>query len=97
MEVLTRKHEKIISLFKSLSRIKDMIEKLKEQQPLLNGESYLTDSQLSKRLNISRRTLQDYRSQGMISYIKLGGKILYKESDISKLLVKAYCKAWRES
>lgn len=27
--------------------------------------------------------VQEYRTQGVISYIKLGGKILYKESDIN--------------
>jgi len=95
MEVLTKKHEKIISLFRSLNCIASVVERLKEQKPMLNGEYYLTDKQLSKKLNISRRSLQDYRTQGILSYIKLGGKILYKESDINKLLTSAYCKAWR--
>ena len=35
---------------------------------------------------ISKRTLQEYRSTGKLAYYQLGGKILYKESDIKKLL-----------
>ena len=44
-------------------------------------------------LKISRRCLQDYRDQGRISYIRLGGKILYKVSDIEKLLEDNYHEA----
>ena len=40
-----------------------------------------------------RRCLQDYRDQGRISYIRLGGKILYKVSDIEKLLEDNYHEA----
>jgi excisionase family DNA binding protein len=46
--------------------------------------------QYSKILNISRRTLQDYRTEGKIPYYLVGGKILYKESDIEKLLTENY-------
>lgn len=97
MELMTRKHEKIISFFKSLNQISDSLEKLKGIDSVLNGERYLTDKQLSLKLNISRRTLQDYRTQGIISYIHLGGKILYRESDIEKLLENAYLKAYKET
>ena len=41
-------------------------------------------------LKISRRCLQDYRDQGRIPYIQLGGKILYRQSDIEKLLEENY-------
>ena len=37
-----------------------------ENQPLLGGEHYLTDRELSQRLKISRRTLQDYRNNGIL-------------------------------
>ena len=39
------------------------------------------------------RCLQDYRNQERIPYIQLGGKILYKASDIEKLLEDNYHKA----
>ena len=56
----------------------------------LDGESFYTDEELSQRLKISRRSLQDYRNQGRIPYIKLGGKILYRSSDVERMLEEGY-------
>ncbi|KAA6319460.1 hypothetical protein EZS27_030651, partial [termite gut metagenome] len=53
-------------------------------------ERYLTDKEVSEKLKVSRRTLQDYRNEGKISYCQLGGKILYRESDIEKMLEDNY-------
>ena len=50
---------------------------------------------MSARLKVSRRTLQDYRNNGMIAYYQLGGKILYKESDIERMLAASYREAFR--
>ena len=55
----------------------------------------LTDKEVSAWLKVSRRTLQDYRNNGMIAYYQLGGKILYKESDIEKLVMSGYRNAYR--
>ena len=55
----------------------------------------VTDKEVSAWLKVSRRTLQDYRNNGMIAYYQLGGKILYKESDIEKLLMSGYRNAYR--
>jgi predicted site-specific integrase-resolvase len=56
----------------------------------LNRESFYTDRELSEKLKISCRSLQDYRNEGRIPYIQLGGKILYHSSDIEKLLEDGY-------
>lgn len=61
----------------------------------LGNEQFLTDKEVSAWLKVSRRTLQDYRNNGMVSYYQLGGKILYKESDIEKLLMSGYRNAYR--
>ena len=45
-------------------------------RPLLDGERYLTDKEVSQILKVSRRTLQEYRNDGMLPYILLGGKVL---------------------
>ena len=70
-----------------LDKIEDV---LTNQRPTLNGERFLTDKEVSERLKISRRSLQDYRTNGQIPYIQLGGKILYRESDIQKMLEEGY-------
>ena len=64
-------------------------------RPTLGGERFLTDREVSARLKVSRRTLQDYRNSGIIAYYQLGGKILYKESDIERMLAANYREAFR--
>ena len=46
-------------------------------------------------MQLSRRTLQDYRNNGVIPYIQFGGKILYRESDIQKILMANYREVYR--
>jgi hypothetical protein len=93
-EILTRDSEMIMNFFISSQRILDEIDLLVENiKPHLNGERFLTDKDVSEKLKISRRTLQDYRTQDRIAYIQLGGKILYKESDIEKMLESGYKKS----
>jgi hypothetical protein len=46
-------------------------------------------------IDVFGRTLQDYRNNGVIPYIQLGGKILYRESDIQKILMANYREAYR--
>lgn len=95
-ELLTKDSERIAVLFTSLDKIMGSLELLsKNCRPMLNGERFLTDKEVSERLRISRRTLQEYRNEGRIPYILLGGKVLYKESDIEKTLRTGYRKAGR--
>ena len=42
-----------------------------------------------------RRALQDYRNSGRLPYYKLGGKNLYRESDIQKMLDANYREAFK--
>ena len=50
-EVITHKHEWVRGLFSELDRIaKDAATMADENQPLLGGEHYLTDRELSQRL-----------------------------------------------
>ena len=44
-------------------------------RPLLDGERYLTDREVAQILKVSRRTLQEYRNDGVLPYILLGGKV----------------------
>lgn len=60
----------------------------KSLRPVLNGERYITDSELAEKLKLTRRTLADYRMNGRLPYYKVGGKLLYKEKDILVLLEK---------
>ncbi len=95
-ELITKNNEQVTHFMKSLERMTEGIEHLAtNSRPLLNGEHYLTDKEVSARLKVSRRTLQDYRNEGRLPYIQLGGKILYRESDIERMLEVGYREAFR--
>ncbi|NDW17967.1 DNA-binding protein [Dysgonomonas sp. 216] len=97
MDILDRNSEEVQSFTNQLAEIMESIEfSLKNSKPLLDGEHYLGNKEVCRILNISQRTLQDYRDKGVISFYKLEGKILFKESDILKLLEDNYYEAWNE-
>lgn len=74
-----------VGFMEQLDSILNGIESMNEKSRASFGnERFLTDKEVSAWLKVSRRTLQDYRNNGMVSYYQLGGKILYKESDIEK-------------
>ena len=57
------------------------------------GENFYTDRELAEKLKVSRRSLQHYRDSGLLAFTRLGGKILYRSSDIEKLLDSCYREA----
>lgn len=90
-EIITRENDRIKGFFRSIERMLDSIENFtKGYRPTLGGERFLTDREVSERLRVSRRSLQDYRTNGTMPYIQLGGKVLYRESDIQKMLDEGY-------
>ena len=95
-EMITKNHTLVAEFCGSLDRLLDGIENfMANSRPTLCGERFLTDREVSARLKVSRRTLQDYRNNGIIAYYQLGGKILYKESDIERMLAANYREAFR--
>ena len=101
-EMITKNHTLVAEFGDSLDRLLDGIENfMANSRPTLGGERFLTDKrfltdrEVSARLKVSRRTLQDYRNNGIIAYYQLGGKILYKESDIESMLAANYREAFR--
>ena len=51
---------------------------------------WLDNDEVCKILKISKRTLQTLRDNGTLPYFKLGGKVLYRESDLEALLQRCY-------
>ena len=85
-----------VGFMEQLDSMLDGIESMNEKSKASFGnERFLTDKEVSAWLKVSRRTLQDYRNNGMVSYYQLGGKILYKESDIEKLVMGGDRNAYR--
>jgi len=77
-----------------LSAISSVSRRIKEvaqtHKPLFGGEHFLTGKEVCERLYISPRTLQDYRDRRIIPFTQFAGKILYKASDLDKMLENAH-------
>lgn len=92
MDLIDRNSTEVSQFFSSLEELKSIIKQtLKERPPLFNGEKYLDGTEICKLLHISTRTLQDYRDRRVLGYVQISGKILYKESDVVRLLDENYC------
>ncbi|MBR8709079.1 helix-turn-helix domain-containing protein [Bacteroides pyogenes] len=79
-----------------LSALEGVNRRIKEvaqtHKPLFGGEHFLTGKEVCEWLYISPRTLQDYRDRRIIPYTQFAGKILYKASDLEKILIMNYYK-----
>ena len=91
MDLLTNDTEAIIAHQEMVMQLRNRIEEiLKNYRPVMNGEIYLSGEDVCELLHISKRTLQQYRDDHILPYIQLGGKIIYKESDILRILEQNY-------
>ena len=92
--VITSEDGRIALALHALKRCAKEVDKLTDGfHPPLGGERYMTDREVAELLRVSRRTLQEYRSARKIPFILFGGKVLYRETDIEKMLAENYRKA----
>lgn len=80
-----------------ISEIDEAIDKVRESfkdyRPLLNGDRWISDREAAEFLKVSRHTLFTYRQKGLLPYVLLCGKILYRERDLEELLQRNYVPA----
>ena len=95
-EIREKDHEWVKMFHSSIDRLLVSIEKLFEsRQPGTFNDELLTDKEVAHILKVSRRTLQDYRNNGILSYIQVGGKILYRTSDVQRTIMSGFKEAYR--
>ena len=88
--ILTISDELIAGTLESLRKASRKADALMDSyKPVLHGERLMTDSELAETLRVSPRALRDYRNEGILPYIRMKGNILYRESDIEKVLKKS--------
>lgn len=93
-QVLTADDERIAAALQALKKgIRETDRLMENYRPPMNGERYLTDKEVSDMLKVSRRTLQEYRTARVLPFIIFGGKVLYREYDLQRLLEENYRKA----
>jgi hypothetical protein len=91
MDLLTNDNEEIIAYKEMIAQLRSRIESILENyRPVMNGEIYLSGEDVCKLLHISKRTLQQYRDDNILPYIQIGGKIIYRETDIMAILEQNY-------
>lgn len=91
MDLLTNEAEEVIEQKEIILQLRSRIEEiLKNYRPVMNGEIYLSGEDVCKLLHISKRTLQQYRDDKILPYIQIGGKIIFKETDLMSVLEQNY-------
>ncbi|MCD7972896.1 MAG: helix-turn-helix domain-containing protein [Candidatus Azobacteroides sp.] len=81
--------------FRELSKeieqaLEDVQSVRKGYRPLLADKRHLNGEEVMEYLHISPRTLQTLRDKRIIGYTTIGGKILYPESELEKVLRRNY-------
>lgn len=90
-EIINKNHPKIIAVRnKSMKAFESLTAIRESHHVILGGISFLTDKEVAMKLRVTRRTVQNYRDAGIIPFYMIGGKCLYAESDVIKLLDKNY-------
>ena len=79
-------NENLREVLGDLAKIDAGIEQIRGLcRPVLNGENYLSGEEVCKALRITKCTLQQYRDDGLVSFVALPGKIGYYGSAATKL------------
>ncbi len=79
-------------LMKRFDRIDSYLEKMAIKEKLLEGERLLDNQDVCQLLNVSKRTLQRYRSSGELPYQMVYHKTFYKESDVEAFIKANFAK-----
>jgi hypothetical protein len=88
MEVITLQTDAYKNLLQEIYDIKAIVVSNQHLTPLT--EIWLDISEACLLLKISKRTLQSYRDNQILSFSQIGGKIYFKASDIENLLNSHY-------
>ena len=94
MQVITIESEAFNAIIRQLEEIKLAVTKKEKQTPL--SEVWIINEDAAQLLNVSKRTLQTYRDEGILSFSQIGSKIYYRASDIEAHLQKHYNKAFKK-
>lgn len=92
----TLRKEEQHDVFRMLSEIKVFARELSDRsRPMFDGNRFLSDSELARRLGVSKSTLANYRLKGIFGYYSLEGKILYADAEIEHYLKENYHPPYR--
>ena len=80
-EIREKDHEWVKTFHSNFDRLLALLEKLLEKrQPSAYGDELLTDKEVAYLLKVSRRTLQDYRNNGILPYMHIAEREYLRRS-----------------
>lgn len=83
-------------------QFENLLKRLDEIQSALPGKSnsqedtFLDNQEFLQLMNISKRTAQTWRDEGIISFSQVGSKIYYRMKDVQQLLDKHSHRAFKK-
>ena len=69
---------------------KSVVAVREKHRPSIADERYLTGEEVVEYLHICQRSLQTLRNKRIIGFTTIGGKILYPQSELQKVLLDNY-------
>lgn len=88
MEILNVDARHVSSLNSKIEALQKQVRRMKTMSEEKKLNPWMDAQEVCLLLNISTRTLQNYRDKGMLSYSLVGGKCYYKPTDIESLIIK---------
>ena len=79
-----------VQQYKELLNRLDVLNKKLEENQKSPEDTFLDNQEFLQLMNISKRTAQTWRDDGIVSFSQIGSKIYYRMSDVQKLLDKNY-------
>jgi len=73
-------------IWEKLENIERKVSGKEKEHKTINGEKLLDNQDLCFMLNVSKRTLQRFRSSGILPYHRIEQKLYYLESDVIAFL-----------
>lgn len=77
-------------------KLEEISSKLDEIQTVKPSNEWLGTSQVASLLDVTPRTLQNYRDNGLLPFSKVGSKIYYRRSDVERHLQDHYFNSFNE-
>ena len=88
MELVVIEKNAYLRLKQQVEDLFTQIEAVKKKFGIVEKEKWMDAQEVCLALNISKRTLQSYREYGIIPCSFIGGKYMYQESDLVRVLTQ---------
>lgn len=92
MDVVLLSSQQYQDLLKRLDVIQSEVSN-KQKSP---ADTFIDNQEFIQIMNVSKRTAQSWRDEGIISFSQIGSKIYYRMSDVQSLLDKHYKPAFKK-